>query len=121
MSVQPSQEPVPKSAGNTNWPIIIWALYLGSFVTIGLTLLIGAGLAYLKRPQLAGTPAESHMTYAIWTFLGTVAVSIFGIAAPFDLAGMVFGPLMLWQLVRIIRGFLRAVDGRPIDKPYGLF
>jgi uncharacterized membrane protein len=121
MSAQQSHEPAPKSASNTNWPIIIWALYLGSFVTIGVTMLIGAALAYVKRPQLAGTPAESHMTYAIWTFVGTVAVTIFGIAAPFDLAGLVFGPLMVWQLVRIIRGFLRAVDGRPIDKPYGLF
>jgi uncharacterized membrane protein len=48
-------------------------------------------------------------------------VAAFGLAAPFDFAGMVLFPLTLWQLLRIIRGFLRAVDARPIDKPYGLF
>ena len=121
MSVQHSQAPAPKSTSSTNWPVIIWALYLGSFVTLGLTMLVGAILAFVKRPQLAGTPAESHMTYAIWTFWVTVAVTIFGFAAPFEFAGLVFFPLMVWQLLRIIRGFLRAVDGRPIDKPTGLF
>ncbi len=120
MSVEHSQKHAPKSASTTNWPIIIWALYLGAFVTMGLTMLAGAILAHVKRPQLAGTPAELHMTYAIWTFWVTVAVTIFGFAAPFEYSGLVFFPLMLWQLLRIIRGFLRAVDARPIDKPLGL-
>jgi uncharacterized membrane protein len=61
------------------------------------------------------------MTYAIWTSWVTVVVTVFGVAAPFDLSGIVFLPLMIWQLVRIFRGFLRAIDGKPIDKPTGLF
>ncbi len=104
-----------------NWPIIIWALYIAAFITLGLTMLIGAIIAYVKRPELKGTPAESHMTYAIVTFWVTVIVSAVRNAAPFDLSGVVFVPLMIWQLVRIFRGFLRAVDGKPIDKPLGLF
>jgi uncharacterized membrane protein len=121
MSIEQSQREAPEAAKGTNWPIIIWALYIASMITLGLTMLIGAIIAYVKRPELKGTPAESHMTYAIVTFWVTVIVTAFGIAAPFDLAGVVFVPLMIWQLVRIFRGFLRAVDGKPIDKPFGLF
>jgi uncharacterized membrane protein len=103
------------------WPVIVWALYVAAFATFGVTMLAGAILAYVKRPQLVGTPASSHMTYAICTFWVTVPAAVFGFAAPFEFAGMVFFPLTLWQLIRIVRGFLRAVDGRPIDKPYRLF
>ena len=36
-----------------NWPVIIWALYIASFITFGLTILIGAIMAYVKRRELA--------------------------------------------------------------------
>lgn len=120
MSIEQSGEQTAQTSA-ISWPIVVWALYIGAFVTLGVTMLVGAILAYAKRPELTGTPAESHMTYAIRTFWVTVAVTIFGVAAPFDLSGIVFLPLMIWQLIRIFRGFLRAVDGRPIDKPRGIF
>jgi uncharacterized membrane protein len=121
MPTEQSLDHASDKTGSMNWPMVVWALYVGSIVTFGATMLVGAIIAYVKRPQLTGTPAHSHMTYAICTFWVTAVVSAFGVAAPFDLAGMVVVPLMIWQLVRIVRGFLRAVDGKPIDKPYGLF
>jgi uncharacterized membrane protein len=121
MSLESKQHVAAKAGGRANWPIIIWALYIASLITLGLTMLIGAIIAYVKRPELKDTPAESHMTYAIVTFWVTIIVTAFGMTAPFDLAGVVFFPLMIWQLVRIFRGFLRAVDGKPIDKPFGWF
>lgn len=121
MSLQQSGAQTLQAEKAEKWPVIVWALYITAFVTFGATMLVGAILAYVKRPQLEGTPSSSHMTYAICTFWVTAAVALFGFAAPFDYAAIVLLPLTLWQLVRIIRGFLRAVDGRPIDKPYRLF
>jgi uncharacterized membrane protein len=121
LSLEPKPHVVAKADGRANWPIIVWALFIASLIALGLTMLIGAIIAYVKRPALKGTPAESHMTYAIVTFWVTVIVTAFGMTAPFDFSGLVFLPLMIWQLVRIFRGFLRAVDGKPIDKPFGWF
>jgi uncharacterized membrane protein len=121
MSIERSDSPTPDTAKGANWPIVIWALYIASIISLGLTMLVGAILAYVKRPELKGKPAESHMTYAIITFWVTVVVTAFGVAAPFDLSGIVLLPLMIWQLIRIFRGFLRAVDGKPIDNPYRVF
>jgi uncharacterized membrane protein len=120
MSLQQTESQALNTA-NAKWPLIVWALYVAAFVTFGVTMLAGAILAYVKRPQLEGTLASSHMTYAICTFWVTAVVAAFGAAGPFEFAGLMFFPLTLWQLLRIIRGFLRAVDGRPIDKPYGWF
>jgi uncharacterized membrane protein len=121
MSLEQAQNQTLDIEKAAKWPLIVWSLYVAAFVTFGVTMLAGAILAYAKRPQLEDTLASSHMTYAICTFWVTAVVAAFGLAAPFDFAGMVLFPLTLWQLLRIIRGFLRAVDARPIDKPYGLF
>jgi len=121
MSLEQTQDQALAAGKAAKWPLIVWTLYVAAFVTFGVTMLAGAILAHLKRPQLEGTLASSHMTYAICTLWVTAVVAAFGLAAPFDFAGMVLIPLTLWQLLRIIRGFLRAVDARPIDKPYGLF
>ena len=121
MSLQHSEVQALQAEKAEKWPVIVWALYVTAFVTFGVTMLAGAILAYVQRPHLEGTPASSHMTYAICTFWVTAAVALFGFAAPFEYAEIVLLPLTLWQLVRIIRGFLRAVDGRPIDKPYRVF
>jgi uncharacterized membrane protein len=121
MSLQQTEGQALEAEKAEKWPVIVWVLYVTAFVTFGVTMLAGAILAYVKRPQLEGTPASSHMTYAICTAWVTAVAAVVGFVAPFEYADVVFLPLTLWQLVRIIRGFLRAVDGRPIDKPYRLF
>ena len=76
---------LPTSGQTTDpkiWAIAVWGLYLAGLVS-GITALIGLILAYVKRGELAGTPYESHMTYAIRTFwiallgviVGTVLIS----------------------------------------------
>ena len=101
------------------WAIIVWALYLLSGVT-GITAIVALIIAYMKRGQFAGTPFESHMTYAIRTFwIGLIGVVV-GIALTFVLVGILVLVLVaLWMLYRMIRGLICALDGRAITNPQG--
>jgi uncharacterized membrane protein len=102
------------------WAIIIWGLYLASYVTFWFTGLVGLIIAYVKRRDLAGTPYASHATSAIHTFWISFFVGILGLIL--ILAGIGFIVLFLlaiWNLFRVIRGLVRAIDGRGIADPTG--
>jgi len=101
------------------WAIIVWALYLLAYLT-GFTAIIGLIIAYVKRGELAGTPFESHMTSAIRTFWISLIAGIIGVVLSIVGIGVVIlAVLCVWQIFRVIRGMIRAVDGRPIDDPAG--
>lgn len=102
------------------WAIVVWGLYLASIVTVFLTAVLGLVIAYIKRPDLAGTPYQSHMTSAIRTFWIGLAGSLIGYALTLVLIGFVIIPVVLiWVLFRCIRGLIRALDARAIDDPRG--
>jgi uncharacterized membrane protein len=99
------------------WAIIVWALYLLSGVT-GLTCLAGLIVAYLKRSDLAGTPFESHMTYAIRTFWIGLLVGVVGVILIFAVIGVpILIALAIWSIYRMVRGLVCALDGRAISNP----
>jgi len=102
------------------WAMIVWGLYIASYFT-GITAIVGLIIAYVKRGDLAGTPFESHMTSAIRTFWITLIAGIIGsvLLFAFGLGLIVWAALCVWNLFRIIRGMIRAADGRPIDDPTG--
>ena len=101
------------------WAIVVWVLYLLGYVT-AFTVIVGVIIAYVKRAELAGTPYASHMTSAIRTFWIGVAVGIVGFVLTFIGIGLVIlFALVVWNLFRVIRGLIRAIDGRPIDDPAG--
>ena len=115
MSIQSTSEGTsPKT-----WAIIVWALYLLSGIT-GITAIVGLIIAYMKRGELAGTPFESHMNYAIRTFwLGLIGVVI-GIVLTFVMIGfLVLILVAAWMIYRMVRGLICALDGRPITNPEG--
>jgi uncharacterized membrane protein len=105
------------SSGGTDpktWAIIVWVLYLAGLV-VGITAIVGLIIAYVKRGELAGTPFESHMTYAIRTFWISLIGSIISVVLMFVLVGYVLIFLVgIWVLYRMIRGLIVALDGRPI-------
>jgi uncharacterized membrane protein len=118
--------------------MICYVLYLVAFIN-GLTAIIGVIIAYIKKPDAAGTVWESHFRNLIlvfWVMLGalvvglaTFPISLYSIAALFEsdfawpalsvlafplLAWMLIFPvLFIWFLYRIIRGLIRAADDRP--------
>lgn len=80
-------------------------------------------LNYVMRSDAKGTYIESHFTWQIRTFwyaaLWTVAIGILGFVLSFVLIGFgiwFYGFIIMgiWVAYRIIRGWLRLADGRPM-------
>jgi uncharacterized membrane protein len=116
-----SQQPSAMSGTQPQtWAIVVWGLFIASYFTATMTGIVGVIIAYVKRDDLAGTPFESHMTSAIRTFWISLIVGIIGIVLAFVGIGfIILGLLALWQLFRVIRGLVRALDGAPIADPTG--
>jgi len=117
-----SQQQPSSVAGTTQqtWATVVWVLYIASYFTIALSSIAGLIIAYVKRGDLVGTPFESHMTSAIRTFWISLIVGVIGIVLCFVLIGfLVLGLLALWNLFRVIRGLVYALDGKPIADPTG--
>ena len=101
------------------WAIIVWALYLAGLV-VGITVLVGLIMAYVKRGELAGTPFESHMTYAIRTFWIGLLGGIIGMVLMIVLIGfLVLFAVGIWVIYRSVRGLILAIDSRPIPNAAG--
>jgi uncharacterized membrane protein len=110
----------PKGTDPRTWAMIVWGLFIASYFTAFITLIVGVVIAYVKRDELAGTPFESHMTSAIRTFWISLIGSIISGVLMLVLIGFALAAvLFVWQLYRIIRGMIRAVDGSPIENPTG--
>jgi uncharacterized membrane protein len=102
------------------WAMIVWGLYIASYFTAFITMIVGLIIAYVKRGELAGTPFESHMTSAIRTFWISLIGGIIGLVLSIVGIGIVILiALAVWQIFRVIRGIIRAIDGRPIEDPTG--
>jgi uncharacterized membrane protein len=111
-----SETPVEQSEAR-NWTIAVWVLYLGGYVTV-ITIIVGLIIAYIKRPDFAGTPYHSHMTSAIRTFWISIIIGIIGGVLSFVIVGIfLLIALAIWQIFRCVRGLVRAVNGQPIDDP----
>lgn len=88
----------------------------------GLTLLIAAILAYVRKDQ-AQPWIQSHFRYQIATFwyglaifmLGFLTVWFLGLGLLIWLAGGV------WLIIRAAVGLIRLVDGRPQADPQGFW
>jgi uncharacterized membrane protein len=98
--------------------------YVLCFLAIanGLTLLIAAILAYVRKDQ-AQPWLQTHFRYQIATFwyglaifvLGFLTLWVFGLGVLIWLAGGV------WLIVRAAVGLIRLVDGRPQADPQGFW
>lgn len=100
--------------------MIVWGLYIASYFTAFVTMIVGLIIAYVKRGELAGTPFESHMTSAIRTFWISLAAFILGaLLLIVGIGFVIWVVLAVWHIFRVIRGMMRAIDGRAIDDPAG--
>jgi len=102
------------------WAIVVWGLYIASYFTFAITMIVGLIIAYMKRDELADTPFASHMTSAIRTFWISLILGIVGVVLSIVGIGIILLiALAVWQLFRIIRGMIRAIDSKPVDDPTG--
>jgi uncharacterized membrane protein len=122
------------SASLIRWAHVIYGLHAASLVTgiIGAATVVGAFLTgwpsliavilnYVKRSEVRGTWLASHFRWQIRTFwFGLLWVTVCGI---FVVATLGIGLLIawlplafvgLWFVYRIVRGWLRLLDRRPM-------
>jgi uncharacterized membrane protein len=105
---------------------IAYGIYALGFLSVGFATLVSFILCLVKRPDVRGTLLESHFTWIIRTFLWTVvgivlcivlAVTIIGI----PLAWLLGIALTVWSIYRIVVGWLKLSEGRPIPDPEAWF
>ena len=107
----------PASAINAGHAI--YACYAVGFF-IGITWLVGIIIAYVKRDDGKGTWMESHYSWQIRTFwwsllwcaIGAIfAVTVIGLVVAWPLWAVAW----LWALYRVIKGWLRLSEARPVS------
>lgn len=107
---------IQPGAADFDGPKLVYILYFVS-MAIGITAIAGLIVAYLKRGA-ASAEAVSHFTFQIRTFwigflfgIISVVTSVIGIGILLAIA------TVIWFLIRSIKGFIAAVDGRAITDP----
>lgn len=96
---------------------LVYALYAAS-VVVGITLLGGLVIAYLKRDDAAGTWLESHYRWQIRTFWWSLLWAVIGLATALILVGFaVMFAAAVWFIYRVARGWLALRAGRPVGVP----
>lgn len=93
---------------------IIYALYAAS-VLVGITAIVAIIINYVKKEDVAGTWLESHFRWQISTFWFGLLWAIIGfVALFFVVGGFILVANGIWILYRIIKGFLRLNDNKPM-------
>ena len=93
---------------------LVYALYAAS-ILMGITLIGGLVVAYLKRDDAAGTWLESHYRWQIRTFWWLLLWGAIGALTTLILVG--FGVLFgaaVWFIYRVAKGWLALRDGKPV-------
>ena len=95
---------------------LFYILYFIGFV-IGITAIAGVIVAYLKRSE-ATPAAASHLTYLISTFWIGILFAVIGSITVFIMIGvLILLATIVWLLIRLIKGFMLAMDGKPVPDP----
>jgi uncharacterized membrane protein len=93
---------------------VVYALQASSFL-LGITLIAGVVVNYLKRDAVAGTWLESHFRWQIRTFWWTLAWGAIGFITAIILVGfLVWLIAAVWLVYRIAKGWLRLSERRPV-------
>lgn len=93
---------------------IVYALQVLAFVN-GITAVIGVVMNYVKLDDVRGTWLESHFRWQIRTFWFGLLWAVVGFATILIVIGwfVLFADLV-WVIYRIVKGWLRLNDLRPV-------
>lgn len=113
--IVPTPDTPPEDKNLRDYLMVIYILYAVSVVT-GITLLVGAVIAYVKRDDFYGTPYFDHIQYLIKTFWVTLVGSIIGCLTVFLLIGfLILALVCVWFIYRVVAGFVRFYDNKPVS------
>lgn len=113
-----TQPPVVRPAsGEFDGPKLVYILYFIGPVIGGITALAGVIVAYLKRAE-ASTAAASHYSFQIRTFWIGLLFSFVSVITMIIGIGVLLGiATLVWFLIRSIKGFMLAMDGKAVPDP----
>jgi uncharacterized membrane protein len=93
---------------------LVYALYAAS-ILVGITLIGGVVVAYLKRDDAAGTWLESHYRWQIRTFWWSLVWGAIGLVTTLILVGFaVLFAAAVWFIYRVVKGWLALRAGKPV-------
>ena len=93
---------------------LVYALQAASIV-VGVTLIGGVVIDYLKRDEAAGTWLESHIRWQIRTFWWTIVWSVLGFVLAIVLVGfLIWIAAAVWFVYRVAKGWVELRAGRPV-------
>ncbi len=95
--------------------LAVYALQALSFFW-GLPAIVAIVINYIKRDDVRGTVYESHFDWQIrtfwwgliWTLVGIVLIFAFGLGL------IVLGVAYVWLIYRIVKGFLKLTESKPV-------
>ncbi len=122
MTDTPPQTPetTPPGAAGEPDPLfahVVYGLYALGFIN-GITTIIGVIMAYLRRGEVQGTYLESHFTWQIRTFWITLLASIVGfVLMMVGIGFLILLAVLIWVIYRIVKGWMRLGDKKPIEDP----
>ena len=94
---------------------LVYGLQAAS-ILVGITLIGGVIINYLKRDEVAGTWLESHFRWQIRTFWWTLAWSAIGFVTALVLVGfVVLAAAAVWFVYRVAKGWLALRAGKPVS------
>jgi uncharacterized membrane protein len=94
--------------------IVVYALQAASFL-VGMTFVVAVIINYVKRDDVRGTYLESHFRWQIRTFWYSLLWALVGILTLVLVVGyFVLVADAIWVVYRIVRGWLRVNDGKPM-------
>jgi uncharacterized membrane protein len=98
-----------------NLTMVVYGLQVLS-VFVGVTAIVGIIINYVKRDDAVGTLYESHFDWQIRTFWWGLAWSIVGFVLlfAFGLGLIVWFVAGIWAIYRVVKGFLKLNDNRPV-------
>lgn len=104
---------------------IVYALYAAGFFTF-VAFIISGAICLAKRDDVRGTILEGHFTWIIRTFLWSllawaVTIVLFVTIIGIPLAWLLGCCAYVWSVYRVVVGWLKLAENRPIPDPEGWF
>ena len=117
----PQEQPAASATGNTDMGLVAYIAFAVGFVTGGLGSIVAVVIAYTQRADAEGTWQESHYTWLIRTFwIGLAAGFVSFILIFVIIGGFLMLAVIVWMLVRLVRGWILYDKKQPIPDPDNL-
>ena len=106
-----------KSVSDKSLTSLIYLFYALSLV-LGVTALVAIVMNYVKRDDVRGTWLESHFRWQIRTFWFSLLWGLLGAITFLLIVGwFILIADLLWFIYRIVKGWIRLNDGKPMYAP----